>query len=210
MHQDFCILSVRLLEVLHFFFSSPAGWQDTRDHLCGRAGETSTGTGAALEARSQAAGARALTRGDNEVAEERSLAVDVRPGPSREGQERRREGALGREGEEPAPTPPPGRRDEGPGRRREGARLCARQKANKGLVPWSLGPLVPWSLWSLGPLVPWSSGPLVLWSLGPLVLWSSGPLVLRPGLRALGPALSRQNAFNMIWKSGHRPCVSKI
>ena len=84
------------------------------------------------------------------------------------------------------------------------------------LVPWSPGPLVPWSssplfLWSLGPLVPWSSGPLVLWSLGRLVPWSPGPwsshpLVLRPGLRVLGSALSRQGAFKVIWKSGHTSC----
>ena len=59
--------------------------------------------------------------GDGKVAEERSFAVDVRPGPGREGQERSQEGALGREGEEAAPTPPPGRRNGGPGRRRVGA-----------------------------------------------------------------------------------------
>ena len=94
-------------------FFGPPGWQDARNRLCGRAGETSSGTGAALQARSQAAGVRALARGDNEVAEERNLAVHVRPGPSREGQERSREGALGREGEEPAPTPSPTKGREG-------------------------------------------------------------------------------------------------
>ena len=40
--------------------------------------------------------------------------------------------ALGREGEEAAPAPPPGRRNEGPGRRRAGARLGLRQEANEG------------------------------------------------------------------------------
>ena len=68
------------------------------------------------------------------------------------------------------------------------------------LVPWSLGPLVCWSVWSLGPLVPCS------FFLGPLVLWSSGPLVLRPGLQVLESVLSRQDAFKVIWKSGHTSC----
>ena len=78
------------------------------------------------------------------------------------------------------------------------------------LWSWPAGSLIAWSFAPFV-LVPWSSGPLVLWSLGRLVPWSPGPwsshpLVLRPGLRVLGSALSRQGAFKVIWKSGHTSC----